>query len=59
MKYNFDQIIETRCDELDLVNEDAVKELIDDHSNDDYDSYTFRTAVKDAVRDMDIKLQID
>ena len=57
--YNFDSVIEDRCDELGLVNEDAVKELIDDHSNDDYDTYAFRTAVKDAVRDMDIKLQID
>ena len=57
--YNFDSVIENRCDELGLVNEDAVKEIIDDHANDDYDSYTFRTAVKDAVRDMDIKLQID
>lgn len=58
--YDFDQIIETRCDDLGLLNEDGVKELIDDHNSDnDFDSYRFRDAVKDVVRDMDFKVQID
>lgn len=58
--YDFDDIIERRCDELGLVNEDQVKEIIDDHGSDtDFESYRFRDAVKDVVRDMDFKVQID
>ena len=55
--YDFDNIIEQRCDELDLANEDRVKEIIDDH-NSDFDSYNFRSAVKDAIRDMDFKIEV-
>ena len=55
--YDFDNIIEQRCDELDLTNEDRVKEIIDDH-NSDFDSYNFRSAVKDAIRDMDFKIEV-
>jgi len=55
--YDFDDIIERRCDELDLTNEDRVKEIIDDH-NSDFDSYNFRSAVKDAIRDMDFKIEV-
>jgi hypothetical protein len=58
--YDFDNIIEQRCDELDLANEDRVKEIIDDHNSDiDFDSYKFRSAVKDAIRDMDFKVEVD
>ena len=57
--YDFDDIIERRCDELDLANEDRVKEIIDDHNSDnDFDSYQFRDAVKDVVRDMDFKIEV-
>jgi len=57
--YDFDDIIERRCDELDLTNEDRVKEIIDDHNSDnDFDSYQFRDAVKDVVRDMDFKIEV-
>lgn len=58
--YNFDSIIETRCDELGLLNEDGVKELIDDHQPEiDVDSYRFRDAVKDIVRDLDFKVEVN
>jgi hypothetical protein len=58
--YDFDHIIEQRCDELDLANEDRVKEIIDDHNSDnDFDSYQFRDAVKDVVRDMDISVGVN
>ena len=58
--YDFDNIIEQRCDELDLANEDRVKEIIDDHNSDiDFDSYKFRSAVKDTIRDMDFKVEVD
>lgn len=57
--YDFDYIIETRCDELGLVNEDGVKEIIDDHAPEvDYDTYKFADAVKDVVRNLDIKVEV-
>ena len=57
--YDFDNIIEQRCGELDLANEDRVKEIIDDHNSDhDFESYQFRDAVKDVVRDMDFKIEV-
>ena len=58
--YDFDDIIERRCDELSLVNEDGVKEIIEDHEPElDLDSYKFRSAVKDTIRDMDFKVEVD
>ena len=58
--YDFNNIIEQRCDELGLLNEDRVKEMINDHNSDtDLDSYQFRDAVKDVVRDMDFKIEVD
>ena len=58
--HDFDNIIEQRCNELDLANEDRVKEIIEDHEPElDLDTYKFRSAVKDAIRDMDFKVEVD
>ena len=58
--YDFNDIIEQRCDELGLLNEDRVKEMIKDHEPElDLDSYKFRFAVKDVIRDMDFKIEVD
>ena len=58
--YDFNDIIEQRCDELGLLNEDRVKEMIKDHEPElDLDSYKFRFAVKDVIRDMDFKVEVD
>jgi len=58
--YNFDDIIETYCNDSSLVNEDRVEEMIKDHNSDnDFDSYQFRDAVKDVVRDMDFKIEVN
>ena len=58
--YNFDDIIETYCNDSSLVNEDRVEEMIKDHEPElDLDSYKFRSAVKDTIRDMDFKVEVD
>ena len=58
--YNFDDIIETYCNDSSLVNEDRVEEMIKDHEPElDLDTYKFRSAVKDAIRDMDFKVEVD
>ena len=58
--HDFDNIIEQRCNELDLANEDRVKEIIEDHEPElDLDTYKFRSAVKDTIRDMDFKVEVD
>ena len=58
--YDFDSIIETYCNDSSLVNEDRVEEMIKDHEPElDLDTYKFRSAVKDAIRDMDFKVEVD
>lgn len=58
--YDFDNIIETYCNDSSLVNEDRVEEMIKDHEPElDLDTYKFRSAVKDAIRDMDFKVEVD
>ena len=58
--YNFDDIIETYCNDSSLVNEDRVEEMIKDHEPElDLDTYKFRSAVKDTIRDMDFKVEVD
>ena len=58
--YDFDNIIETYCNDSSLVNEDRVEEMIKDHQPElDLDTYKFRSAVKDAIRDMDFKVEVD
>ena len=58
--YDFDDIIETRCNELGLLDEDRVEEMIKDHEPElDLDGYKFTSAVKNVVRDMDFKVEVD
>ena len=58
--YDFDSIIETYCNDSSLVNEDRVEEMIKDHEPElDLDTYKFRSAVKDTIRDMDFKVEVD
>ena len=58
--YDFDSIIENYCNDSSLVNEDRVEEMIKDHQPElDLDTYKFRSAVKDAIRDMDFKVEVD
>lgn len=58
--YDFDDIIETRCNELGLLDEDRVEEMIKDHEPElDLDSYKFADAVKDVVRNMDISVEVN
>lgn len=58
--HNFDDIIETWCNDSSLVNEDRVEEMIKDHEPElDLDTYKFRSAVQDVVRGMDFKVEID
>jgi len=58
--YDLDDIIETRCNELGLLDEDQVKEMIKDHEPAlDLDGYKFESAVKRVVRDMDFKVEVD
>jgi 2-phospho-L-lactate guanylyltransferase (CobY/MobA/RfbA family) len=58
--YDLDDIIETRCNELGLLDEDRVEEMIKDHEPAlDLDGYKFESAVKRVVRDMDFKVEVD
>jgi hypothetical protein len=58
--YDLDDIIETRCNELGLLDEDRVEEMIKDHEPElDLDGYKFTSAVKNVVRDMDFKVEVD
>jgi hypothetical protein len=58
--YDLDDIIETRCNELGLLDEDRVEEMIKDHEPElDLDSYKFADAVKDVVRNMDISVEVN
>ena len=58
--YNFDDIIETRCDDLGLLNKDEIEEMIKDHEPElDLDTYKFADAVKDVVRHMDISVEVN
>jgi hypothetical protein len=58
--YDLDDIIETRCNELGLLDEDRVEEMIKDHEPGlDLDGYKFENAVKSVVRDMDFKVEVD
>ena len=58
--YNFDDIIETYCNDSSLVNEDRVEEMIKDHEPElDLDTYKFADAVKDVVRNMDISVEVN
>jgi hypothetical protein len=58
--YDFDDIIDTRCNELGLLDEDRVEEMIKDHEPAlDLDGYKFTSAVKNVVRDMDFKVEVD
>ena len=58
--YDFDDIIETRCNELGLLDEDRVEEMIKDHEPGlDLDGYKFTSAVKNVVRDMDFKVEVN
>jgi hypothetical protein len=58
--YNFDDIVETRCDDLGLLNKDEIEEMIKDHEPElDLDTYKFADAVKDVVRNMDISVEVN
>lgn len=58
--YDFDDIIESRCDDLGLLNKDEVEEMIKDHEPElDLDTYKFADAVKDVVRNMDISVEVN
>lgn len=57
--HDFDDIIETRCNELGLLDEDRVEEMIKDHEPElDLDTSQFRSAVKDVVRDMSFTVEV-